>query len=154
MFKPAQWPIKNGPAYCWGIYFVLEIINNILKSFVLVIKKPIGFFNAKPTMASSCVSLVLLLFTLLLGHGLFQLEASKNACRNTHTAQPYRTSYHFQPAMNWMNGNIFFSFLYLKFSRLVNLVAIVYISNDFLCLSFEHVVIVAWTKFRVSLCRS
>ncbi|XP_044495471.1 fructan 6-exohydrolase-like [Mangifera indica] len=72
-------------------------------SFVLVIKKPIGFSNAKPTMASSCVSLVLLLFTLLLGHGLFQLEASKNACRNTHTAQPYRTSYHFQPAMNWMN---------------------------------------------------
>ncbi|KAJ0076066.1 hypothetical protein Patl1_33496 [Pistacia atlantica] len=69
-------------------------------------------------MVNSCVSLVLLLFTLLLGHGFFRLEASQNICRNIHTsqqtcsAQPYRTSYHFQPPMNWMNAPMIYKGIY------------------------------------------
>nr|ASW25866.1 beta-fructofuranosidase, insoluble isoenzyme CWINV4 [Litchi chinensis] len=38
---------------------------------------------------------LILLFSLLLSHGIIELEASTN--------QPYRTGFHFQPAKNWMN---------------------------------------------------
>nr|AJW82911.1 cell wall bound invertase [Dimocarpus longan] len=47
---------------------------------------------------------LLLLFTLLLGHGIVELvEASDHHQSADPTSQPYRTGYHFQPAKNWMN---------------------------------------------------
>ncbi|XP_031263681.1 beta-fructofuranosidase, insoluble isoenzyme CWINV1-like isoform X2 [Pistacia vera] len=63
-------------------------------------------------MASFSISLVLL-FSLFLGHGLVELEAShhiynqlqisQNITYNA-TDQAYRTGYHFQPPKNWING--------------------------------------------------
>lgn len=54
-----------------------------------------------------------LLFSLCLGHGIVELEASHriydqlqislNVSSNS-TDQPYRTGYHFQPHKNWING--------------------------------------------------
>nr|POE72613.1 beta-fructofuranosidase, insoluble isoenzyme cwinv1 [Quercus suber] len=46
--------------------------------------------------SSKCL---LLFISLLLGYGVLQLEATADN-------QPYRTSYHFQPPKNWMNGMI------------------------------------------------
>ncbi|XP_030972747.1 beta-fructofuranosidase, insoluble isoenzyme CWINV1-like isoform X2 [Quercus lobata] len=46
--------------------------------------------------SSKCL---LLFISLLLGYGVLQLEATADK-------QPYRTSYHFQPPKNWMNGMI------------------------------------------------
>ncbi|CAK9179956.1 unnamed protein product [Ilex paraguariensis] len=60
-------------------------------------------------MAKSCVW-VICLFSLLLGHGVLELEASQHEYRNPQSMQsqsskrqPYRTAYHFQPPQNWMN---------------------------------------------------
>ncbi|KAA8541679.1 hypothetical protein F0562_022831 [Nyssa sinensis] len=59
-------------------------------------------------MANSCLWLICL-FSLMLGHGVLQLEASHIVYDNLKTLQPatanptYRTSYHFQPPKNWMN---------------------------------------------------
>ncbi|KAK7853206.1 beta-fructofuranosidase [Quercus suber] len=46
--------------------------------------------------SSKCL---LLFISLLLGYGVLQLEATADS-------QPYRTSYHFQPPKNWMNGAV------------------------------------------------
>ena len=52
-----------------------------------------------------------LFFALLVGHGIVELEASHHVFKNLQTVQstastnqPYRTGYHFQPPMNWING--------------------------------------------------
>ncbi|KAJ0007284.1 hypothetical protein Pint_28937 [Pistacia integerrima] len=50
-----------------------------------------------------------LLFSLFLGQGVVELEASHHVYQNLQTSestsesQPYRTGYHFQPPKNWMN---------------------------------------------------
>ncbi|KDP40759.1 hypothetical protein JCGZ_24758 [Jatropha curcas] len=67
-------------------------------------------------MATSFSSLTLRLFfffAVLLGHGVFELEASHHiydqtlqsleSTDSTSITQPYRTGYHFQPPKNWMN---------------------------------------------------
>ncbi|KAJ0075781.1 hypothetical protein Patl1_33505 [Pistacia atlantica] len=52
---------------------------------------------------------LLLLFSLFLGQGVVELEASHHVYQNLQTSestsesQPYRTGYHFQPPKNWMN---------------------------------------------------
>ncbi|KAK3220508.1 hypothetical protein Dsin_014478 [Dipteronia sinensis] len=53
---------------------------------------------------------LLLFFTLLLDHGIVELEASSHHHHHHHhqhqsgsSDQPYRTGYHFQPIKNWMN---------------------------------------------------
>ncbi|TXG46445.1 hypothetical protein EZV62_028054 [Acer yangbiense] len=48
-----------------------------------------------------------LLFSLLLTHGIVELQASTN--------QPYRTGFHFQPAKNWMNGPMIYKGIYHLF---------------------------------------
>ncbi|KAF5745520.1 Glycosyl hydrolases family 32 protein isoform 1 [Tripterygium wilfordii] len=57
-------------------------------------------------------SVFILLIISLLGHGIIKLEASHHLHKNlvSHestftnaTSQPYRTGYHFQPPMNWIN---------------------------------------------------
>ncbi|KAJ0007286.1 hypothetical protein Pint_28935 [Pistacia integerrima] len=58
-------------------------------------------------MAKSCI-FSFFFFSLLLGHGVIELEASTPVYRNfklplSNPFQPYRTDYHFQPAKNWMN---------------------------------------------------
>ncbi|XP_059644612.1 beta-fructofuranosidase, insoluble isoenzyme CWINV1-like isoform X1 [Cornus florida] len=69
-------------------------------------------------MAISCVWLICFL-SLFLGHGVLdQLEASHIVYTNVETLQPaspnqtYRTSYHFQPPKNWMNGPMIYKGLY------------------------------------------
>lgn len=71
----------------------------------------------------------------LFGHGFLQLQACHHVYR-AHTSyfvphvyqQPYRTSYHFQPPRNWING--FFSFFLLTF--------LFFISFNFLLLGFIY----------------
>ncbi|KAK3426770.1 hypothetical protein EUGRSUZ_F03137 [Eucalyptus grandis] len=53
---------------------------------------------------------VVLAISVLLGHGVLHVGASRSVHRNLQTTaestsamQPYRTSYHFQPPNNWMN---------------------------------------------------
>ncbi|KAJ0074810.1 hypothetical protein Patl1_33501 [Pistacia atlantica] len=58
-------------------------------------------------MAKSC-NFSFFFFSLLLGHGVVELEASTPVYRNlklslSNPFQTYRTGYHFQPAKNWMN---------------------------------------------------
>lgn len=64
-------------------------------------------FSSPPCICS------LLLVTLLFCHGFLGSEASHMVDRNleaveqepTSRSQIHRTSFHFQPRMNWMNGN-------------------------------------------------
>nr|POE86696.1 beta-fructofuranosidase, insoluble isoenzyme cwinv1 [Quercus suber] len=55
--------------------------------------------------SSKCL---LLYISLLLGYGVLQLEATADN-------QPYRTSYHFQPPKNWMNGPMLYKGIYHLF---------------------------------------
>ncbi|KAF8369650.1 hypothetical protein HHK36_014311 [Tetracentron sinense] len=70
-------------------------------------------------MASSVLGLVWL-FSVLFGYGV-QVEASHHLYRNleslqsTSTNQPYRTSYHFQPPKNWINGPMIYKGIYHLF---------------------------------------
>ncbi|KAL5822503.1 hypothetical protein ACOSQ4_020403 [Xanthoceras sorbifolium] len=57
-------------------------------------------------MTNFSVSMILL-FSLLLSHGIVELEASTN--------EPYRTGFHFQPAKNWMNGPMIYKGIYHLF---------------------------------------
>ncbi|XAR49933.1 Beta-fructofuranosidase [Bertholletia excelsa] len=61
-------------------------------------------------MANLSSLLLLCLFSLLVGHGVVELEASHHVYRELRAAQsspaanqPYRTAFHFQPPKNWMN---------------------------------------------------
>ncbi|CAK9310620.1 unnamed protein product [Citrullus colocynthis] len=58
----------------------------------------------------------------LFGHGVFQLQASHHVYRvqtshslPQHYQQPYRTSFHFQPPKNWMNGPMIYKGIYHLF---------------------------------------
>ncbi|KAK3220507.1 hypothetical protein Dsin_014477 [Dipteronia sinensis] len=58
----------------------------------------------------SSFSSLFLLFSLLLGYGVLQLQASHHVFQHLQTTssassshQPYRTGYHFQPPKNWIN---------------------------------------------------
>ncbi|KAH7547158.1 hypothetical protein FEM48_Zijuj01G0279700 [Ziziphus jujuba var. spinosa] len=59
--------------------------------------------------------------SLFLGHGVVELEASHHVYRHLQSyqsapaKQPYRTSYHFQPPKNWMNGPMIYKGLYHLF---------------------------------------
>ncbi|KAK4591093.1 hypothetical protein RGQ29_021331 [Quercus rubra] len=55
--------------------------------------------------SSKCL---LLFISLLLGYGVLLLEATADS-------QPYRTSYHFQPPKNWMNGPMLYKGIYHLF---------------------------------------
>lgn len=60
---------------------------------------------------------LLLLFAVLVGHGIVELEATHHIYSRLQTPQnetktpwdyrfqPYRTGYHFQPPWHWINGN-------------------------------------------------
>uniref|UniRef100_A0A5B7AZS7 Putative beta-fructofuranosidase n=1 Tax=Davidia involucrata TaxID=16924 RepID=A0A5B7AZS7_DAVIN len=75
-------------------------------------------------MASSCLCWLICLFSLMLGHGVLELEASHIVYENLKTLEPaspdqtHRTSYHFQPPKNWMNdpnGPLIYKGLYHLF---------------------------------------
>ncbi|KAE8669842.1 Beta-fructofuranosidase, insoluble isoenzyme CWINV5 [Hibiscus syriacus] len=70
-------------------------------------------------MANSCISGLFLFFALLASHGIVELEASHHVYRNLETVQSanqhYRTSYHFQPPKNWINGVMVYKGLYHLF---------------------------------------
>ncbi|KAG8656463.1 hypothetical protein MANES_04G140500v8 [Manihot esculenta] len=74
-------------------------------------------------MAIICSLRLLLLFALLFGHGVFELEASHQIYHtlqnlddfDAKTTQPYRTAYHFQPSKNWMNGPMIYKGIYHLF---------------------------------------
>ncbi|KAH7867135.1 hypothetical protein Vadar_029280 [Vaccinium darrowii] len=70
-------------------------------------------------MASSSVWLICL-FSLLFGPGFIEIEASHHVYSRLQTAsppayQPYRTSFHFQPPKNWMNGPMIHKGIYHLF---------------------------------------
>lgn len=54
--------------------------------------------------------LLLAIFSLIYGNGVLPIEATHHVYRNLQSLssdssnQPYRTAYHFQPLMNWING--------------------------------------------------
>uniref|UniRef100_A0A0A0KAZ1 Uncharacterized protein n=1 Tax=Cucumis sativus TaxID=3659 RepID=A0A0A0KAZ1_CUCSA len=72
---------------------------------------------------------IFLLIFLLFGHEFLQLQALHHVYRASHRTshfvlhqhqqQPYRTSYHFQPPKNWINGTLcqflFFFFFWVFF---------------------------------------
>ncbi|KAE8715110.1 Beta-fructofuranosidase, insoluble isoenzyme CWINV3 [Hibiscus syriacus] len=70
-------------------------------------------------MAKSCIVGLFLFFVLLASHGIVELEASHHVYRKLQTVQsanqPYRTSYHFQPPRNWINGVMVYKGLYHLF---------------------------------------
>ncbi|KAL5579471.1 hypothetical protein UlMin_011913 [Ulmus minor] len=75
-------------------------------------------------MAISRASCLFFFLSILLGHGVLELEASHHVYRNlqvsdsTSPKQPYRTGYHFQPPKNWINdpnGPMIFKGIYHLF---------------------------------------
>ncbi|XP_057978478.1 beta-fructofuranosidase, insoluble isoenzyme CWINV1-like [Malania oleifera] len=84
---------------------------------------PYTSHSHKPAMAAlSFATLLLCLFSLLLSHAVVELEASHHVYRNLQSLpsnssayQPYRTSYHFQPPKNWINGVMIYKGIYHLF---------------------------------------
>ncbi|KAL7180390.1 hypothetical protein ACSBR1_043566 [Camellia fascicularis] len=78
------------------------------------------FIIDKAIMAKSSVWLICL-SALFLGYGVLELEASHHVFRHLQTFdstpsnQPYRTSFHFQPPKNWMNGPLIYKGIYHLF---------------------------------------
>ncbi|KAK2983800.1 hypothetical protein RJ640_008476, partial [Escallonia rubra] len=66
---------------------------------------------------------LLCLCSLILGHGVLELEASHHvfvhlqslSSAATSPNQPYRTAYHFQPPKNWINGPLIYKGIYHLF---------------------------------------
>lgn len=79
---------------------------------------------------------LLTLFTII--YGILPIEATHHVFRNLQSLsshdssndQPYRTSYHFQPPKNWINGNFIVYILFNFFGEMF------YISHIFFFLSF------------------
>ncbi|KAE7999095.1 hypothetical protein FH972_003575 [Carpinus fangiana] len=69
-------------------------------------------------MAISFAAWLLFSFFLFLSHGVLQLQASHHLYRDIKAPssppayQPYRTSYHFQPHKNWINGPMIYKGIY------------------------------------------
>ncbi|XP_057978474.1 beta-fructofuranosidase, cell wall isozyme-like isoform X1 [Malania oleifera] len=69
-----------------------------------------------------CSTRLLCLFSLLFSHAVVHLEASHQVYKNFQSLQcnssayqPYRTSFHFQPLNNWMNGVMIYHGIYHLF---------------------------------------
>ncbi|KAK7838892.1 fructan 6-exohydrolase [Quercus suber] len=69
-------------------------------------------------MAISSACFFFFLCSLFLSHGVLELEASHHVDQNLQVSsttpkyQPYRTSYHFQPPKNWINGPMVYRGIY------------------------------------------
>ncbi|PSS07342.1 Beta-fructofuranosidase, insoluble isoenzyme like [Actinidia chinensis var. chinensis] len=67
---------------------------------------------------SCCVFLICLFFSLMLGHGVEASHVIYRTFQNLQATNPdntYRTSYHFQPPKNWMNGPMMYKGIYHLF---------------------------------------
>ncbi|XP_052181300.1 beta-fructofuranosidase, insoluble isoenzyme CWINV1-like [Diospyros lotus] len=78
-------------------------------------------FMAKLRHCFSAWLVICLLLGLLHGHGILQAQASHpthrqlQSLQSSPSDQPYRTSYHFQPPKNWMNGPMIYKGIYHLF---------------------------------------